>query len=394
MSYTHITSAKQLEAYCDELSRADVIGFDTEFVSEHTYRSQLCLVQVCAGDKLAVIDPLAPGIGSLSQFWEVLAAAGHQTVVHAGREEFVFSLLTVGKRPANLVDIQIAAGLVSGEYPAGYGALLNRLLNKIAQKGETRTDWRKRPLSKPQMEYALDDVRYLMPLRDKLLDKLTKLNRLSWFEAEMKAFQDDVEASLTRERWRRVSGISGLSTRSMAIVRELCRWRDSVAERRDLPTRFVLRDDLIVELAKRRSADPRQIRAIRGMERTELQREMHEIADAIDRALKLPESELPQNERREVPNQINVLGQFLSTALTSLCRSLSLAPALVGTPGDVRDLIAFRLGYGDGQPPALAQGWRAEVVGSLIDDLLSGKLSIRITDPLSDHPLVFEPART
>jgi ribonuclease D len=383
-----------LEAYCDELSHADVIGFDTEFVSEHTYRSQLCLVQVCAGDKLAVIDPLAPGIGSLSQFWEVLAAGEHQTVVHAGREEFVFSLLTIGKRPADLVDIQIAAGLVSGEYPAGYGALLNRMLNKTAQKGETRTDWRKRPLSKPQIEYALDDVRYLMPLRDKLLDKLTKLNRLAWFEAEMKAFQDDVEASLTRERWRRVSGISGLSPRSMAIVRELCRWRDSVAERRDLPTRFVLRDDLIVELAKRRSADARQIRAIRGMERTELQRAMPEIADAIDLALKLPESELPQNERREVPNQINVLGQFLSTALTSLCRSLSLAPALVGTPGDVRDLIAFRLGYGDGQPPALAQGWRAEVVGSLIDDLLAGKLSIRITDPLSDHPLVFEQART
>jgi ribonuclease D len=179
----------------------------------------------------------------------------------------------------------------------------------------------------------------------------------------------------------------------MAIVRELCRWRDSEAERRDLPTRFVLRDDLIVELAKRRSADPRQIRAIRGMERTELQRAMPKIAEAIDRALQLSENELPRNERREVPNQINVLGQFLSTALTSLCRSMSLAPALVGTPGDVRDLIAFRLGYGDEQPPSLALGWRAEVVGSLIDDLLSGKLSIRITDPLSDHPLVFEQAQ-
>lgn len=392
MSYTHITKAEQLAAYCDELAQAKVIGFDTEFVSEHTYRSQLCLVQVVAGEKLAVIDPLAPGIGSLARFWEALAEPGHETVVHAGREELVFALTTVGRRPANLMDIQIAAGLVSGEYPAGYGSLLYRLLNKTAQKGETRTDWRKRPLSKPQMEYALDDVRYLLPLRDKLIDKLSKLGRLSWFEAEMQTFQDDVEASLTRERWRRVSGISGLSARSLAIVRELWRWRETEAERRDLPTRFILRDDLISELAKRRSADARQIRAVRGMERTELQRAMPQIAGAIETALNLPESELPRNERREVPNQINVLGQFLSTALTSLCRSMSLAPALVGTAGDVRDLIAYRLGYGDGEPPILAQGWRKEVVGTLIDDLLAGKLSIRITDPLSDHPLVFEPA--
>jgi ribonuclease D len=305
----------------------------------------------------------------------------------------VFALTTVGRRPAELADIQIAAGLVSGEYPAGYGALLHRLLGKTAQKGETRTDWRRRPLSKPQMEYALDDVRYLLPLRDRLLDKLTKLGRLAWFEAEMAAFQSEIEASLERERWRRVSGIAGLSPRSLAIVRELWRWREEEAERKNLPTRFVLRDDLIVELAKRRSADARQIRAVRGMERSDLQRSMPKIVEAIDRAINLSESDLPQTERREVPNQINVLGQFLSTALTSLCRSMSLAPALVGTAGDVRDLIAYRLGYGDGQPPALAEGWRAEVVGSLIDDLLAGKLSIRITDPLSDHPLVFEPAK-
>ncbi len=393
MSYTHITTAAQLAAFCDELLRAKVIGFDTEFVSEHTYRSQLCLVQVVVEDRLTIIDPLAPGIGSLSRFWEALAEPGHQTVVHAGREELVFALNTVGRRPTELIDIQIAAGLVGGEYPAGYGSLLNRLLNKTAQKGETRTDWRKRPLSKPQLEYALDDVRYLLPLRDKLNEKLVKLGRLSWFEAEMKSFQDDVEASLTRERWRRVSGISGLSPRSMAVVRELWRWREDEAQRRDLPTRFVLRDDLIAELAKRRSADLRQIRAVRGMERNELQRLMPKIVEAIDYALKLPEKELPQNERRDVPNQINVLGQFLSTALTSLCRSMSLAPSLVGTPGDVRDLIAYRLGYGDGQPPILAQGWRAGVVGTLIDDLLAGKLSIRITDPLSDHPLVFEPTQ-
>jgi ribonuclease D len=388
MSYTEVTTAQQLSAYCDELSKAPVIAFDTEFVSEHTYRSQLCLVQVATPGGLAVIDPLATG--SLTRFWEVLAAAGHQTIVHAGREELGFSLADIGRCPADLLDVQIAAGLVGGEFPTGYGSLLGRMLSISAQKGETRTDWRRRPLSRQQLEYALDDVRYLAPLRDKLIEKITKLGRLSWLDAEMKAFEEEVQASRTRERWRRVSGISGLSPRSLAVAREVWRWRESEAQRRDVPARLVLRDDLLVELAKRRTADPRQIRAVRGMERSELQRALPKIAEHIQLALDLPQNDLPYSERREVPNQINVLGQFLSTALTSLCRSMELAPALVGTASDVRDLIAFRLGFVKDEIPVLAQGWRAEVVGTLIDDLLSGKLSIRIIDPLSDHPLAFE----
>ncbi len=388
MSYTEVTTARQLTAFCDELAQSPVIAFDTEFVSEHTYRSQLCLVQVATPGGLAVIDPLAAG--SLTRFWEVLAKAGHQTIVHAGREELGFSLTDVGRTPADLIDVQIAAGLVGGEFPAGYGSLLGRMLNVSTQKGETRTDWRRRPLSRQQMEYALDDVRYLIPLRDKFIEKISSLGRLGWLQAEMKSFENEVQASRTRERWRRVSGISGLSPRSLAVAREVWRWREAEAQRRDVPARLVLRDDLLVELAKRRTADLRQIRAVRGMERGELQRVLPKIAEHVQLALDLPQSDLPHSERREVPNQINVLGQFLSTALTSLCRSMELAPALVGTASDVRDLVAYRLGFVTDDVPILASGWRSEVVGTLIDDLLAGKLSIRITDPLSDHPLVFE----
>ena len=126
------------------------------------------------------------------------------------------------------------------------------------------------------------------------------------------------------------------------------------------------------------------------MERGDLQRLLPKIAEHIAQALDLPESECPHTEHREMPNQLNLLGQFLSSALSSICRSAQIAPSIVGTAGDVRDLIAFRLGYGGAEPPALARGWRAEVVGQLIDDLLSGRKSIRIADPTSDDPLVFE----
>jgi ribonuclease D len=388
MSHTHVSTPEQLAALCEQLREAPVITFDTEFVSEHTYRSQLCLVQVCTPAGLAIIDPLTAG--SLDRFWEVLAEPNHQTIVHAGREELGFSLQAIGRCPANLFDVQIASGFVADEFPSGYGSLLSRLLSVNTKKGETRTDWRRRPLSPQQLEYALDDVRYLIPLRDKLLSRLEETNRVAWFHDEMQAFQDEVVASRTRERWRRISGLSGLSQRSLAVARELWRWRETEAQRRDTPARFVLRDDLLIELARRRTADMRQIRAVRGLERGELQRLLPKISEHIQIALDLSQEELPQSERRDVPQQITVLGQFLSTALTSLCRSKELAPSLVGTASDVRDLVAFRLGFVNGQPPSLASGWRAEVVGSLIDDLLAGKLSIRITDPLSDHPLAFE----
>jgi ribonuclease D len=388
--HDHITTDRQLADFCRDLAAEPSIGFDTEFVSEDTFRPELCLIQVAAGERLAVIDTLA--VSDIKPFWQLLVAPGHETIVHAGREELLFCQDAVGQPPTALFDLQIAAGLVGYEYPAGYGSLMFKLLGQRLEKGETRTDWRRRPLSDRQIDYALDDVRHLKPMRDVLAARLTELGRLGWLDSEMAAWQQDVAATRSRERWWKVSGISGLSSRSLAVVRALWRWRDEEAAKRDCPARRVLRDDLIVELAKRRSADPKQIRAVRGMERGDLQRLMPKLAGAVEAALALPDSECPKPTVREVPPQINLLGQFISSALTSICRSAQVAPSIVGTASDVRDLVAHELGYvqpGDA-PPVLGQGWRAEVVGRLIEELLAGKVSVRIHDPHADEPLVFE----
>lgn len=386
-----ITTDRQLADLCRRLSDAPWIAFDTEFVSEHTYRPQLCLVQVGIEGYLAAIDPLA--IDDLTPFWQALAEGNHETIVHAGREELVFSLAATGRPPARMFDVQLAAGFIGLEYPAGYGNLISRLLGRTPRKGETRTDWRRRPLSERQIDYALEDVRHLPPLRDKLRGRLEELGRVAWFETEMAEFQADVAGMHTRERWRKVAGSSGLSGRSQAIVRELWLWREQEAARRDCPVRRVLRDDLIVELAKRRSADPKQIRAVRGLERGDLQRHLPAMCEAIARALDVPDDDCPETIRRDGSPQLTMLGQFLSSALSSICRAAEVAPSLVGTPNDVRELVAYQLGElepaGRG-PPVLAQGWRAEVVGHLLDDLLAGRVSIRIRDPRAEQPLAFE----
>lgn len=391
MDFEHITTDRGLKDFCQAVAAAPVIAFDTEFVSEHSYRPELCLIQVAAGGRMAVIDPQP--IADVSPFWELLAAPGHDTLVHAGREELLFCLAAVGKPPARLFDIQIAAGLVGYEYPAGYGSLLFKLLGTRLNKGETRTDWRRRPLTPGQISYALDDVRYLEQMAGALRTRLEQLGRVSWMDGEMQSWQEDVKATRSGQRWWRVSGINGLSRRNLAVVREVWKWRESEAEKRNCPTKRVLRDDLIIELAKRKTCDVRQIRSVRGMERRDLDRALPQLAAAVKRGLDLPEDECPAPPQREVPAQLNVLGQFLSTALAGICRANELASSIVGTASDVRELAAYRLGLlnGKDEPPLLGQGWRAEVVGRMIDDLLAGRIAVRVGDPLAEEPLLFEP---
>jgi ribonuclease D len=348
-------------------------------------------VQLAAAGRLAIIDPYE--VPDLAPLWDFLTDPGRETLVHAGREEFRFIWRYTGKAPPSWFDVQIAAGLIGLEYPASYSTLSSKLIGKSIDKHETRTDWRRRPLTQRQLEYALLDVADLEAIRGVLCDRLSALGRLSWLADELDEWKRDLVEFETGERWRRIGGIAGFSPRGLAIVRELANWRDAEAERRNQPPRRILRDDLLIEIAKRQTADQKRIRAVRGMERGDLQRFLPKIAQCVERALALKETELPRWTRTKSRPQLNLLGQFLSTALGSICRRAEVAPSLAGTAQDVRDLIAYRLdlgGFENGDVPSLARGWRAEVVGQVIDHLLAGDLAIRIGDPLHDEPLVFE----
>ncbi|MGD9128704.1 MAG: HRDC domain-containing protein [Planctomycetia bacterium] len=391
MSYLEITTDAQLIRYCHRLAKCRTIAIDTEFVSEDTFRPELCLIQVAADGELTVIDPVA--IKDIRPFWVVLAAEGHETIVHAARSEVEFCLDAIGRPPAGLLDVQIGAGLAGLEYPTSYGSLISRLLKKKLGKHETRTDWRRRPLSTRQIDYALDDVRHLAEIRNILGQKLDAAGRSGWWADEMNRWLDDLYKSRDNDPWRRVSGNSGLDPRSLAILRELYAWRNEEAAHKNRPAKRILRDDLLVEIAKQKTADARRLRRIRGMER--YKKQLDEILERIEIALELPDDKCPRQGRSNRTPQLSVLGQILFAALGSVCRKQRLAPSLVATPNEIRYWFAYRTNpeqYEDAPPPALNEGWRAEVVGNLFEDLLSGKKRIRITDPTSDFPLDFEDA--
>jgi len=389
VNYDYIDTDEGLGEFCDAIAGVPSIALDTEFVSEDRYFPELCLVQVAAGERHAVIDSLA--IAHLDPFWRLVATPGRTVIVHAGREEHRFCRRAVGQGLATWFDTQIASGLIGLEYPASYATLIQKLLGKSLGKGETRTDWRRRPLSARQLEYALQDVVYLEPLHGEISSRLKTLDRDAWLAAELAAYQDRWEQEETAERWRRVAGISGLTARQLAVLHEIWRWRDGKARQRNAPPRGILRDDLMVELSRRASADPQRIRAVRGMDWRKQQQAIPEISEAIARGLAMPVQRHPVAEGRASRPQYTVLGQFLATAVNTLARAAQVAPGLVGSVQDVRDLIAHHLGHDAGTVPVLTQGWRAEVVGQYVGRLLDGELAIRIVDPHAHEPLAFEP---
>lgn len=365
-----------------------MIGFDTEFVSEDRYRPQLCLIQVSAEGRLAVIDPMA--METTEPFWDLLAEPGRTVIAHAAREEIRFCFRYTGKPIAGLFDTQLAAGFVGLEYPASLGTLVHRLLGKTLPKGESRTNWRTRPLTDDQLTYAVADVTELEKMYESLSGKIDELQRESWLDEEIAAFQQKVIDAETSENWRRVSGSSGLKPRQLEIVRRLWLWREDRAKENDQLPRRVLRDDLIVELARRGSSDVRKIRGIRGMEQRRYSEHYRAIAAAIQAALETPESDLPQKSRGTRRVASPMLSQFLSTSIACISRQHKLAPPIVGNAEDVRELLGYELDRRENDPqPSLLKGWRGDIVGKPFRQLLAGELAIRVADVEESQPLEF-----
>ncbi|MDV6030564.1 MAG: ribonuclease D [Phycisphaera sp. RhM] len=388
MEYESISAIDDLRQFCDELADAPIIAFDTEFVSEDRYRPQLCLIQVAAGDRLAIIDPLA--MHTTAPFWDLLVQPGRTVIAHAAREECRFCYQFTNQPIAGLFDTQLAAGFSGMEFPISLGNLVNRLTGKTLAKGESRTNWRHRPLSRDQLNYALQDVTDLEAMYWMQRDAIEKLNRRAWLEEETEIRQQKVIQHETSENWRRVSGCAGMTPRQLEIIRHLWRWRDQRAETLDRPVRRVMRDDLMVELAKRGSAEIKKIRNIRGMDWRGYSAHYDDISAAIQAALEVPDDQLPRRTRKSRGVISPMLSQFLSTSMACISRQNKLAPSIVGNADDVKEVLGFELDPKEGDKiPSLLTGWRGEIVGKTFRRLLSGHAAIRVADVRKEQPLEF-----
>ncbi len=386
-----VTTPQELAACCQHLAAWRRFGLDTEFVGEDSYRPRLCLVQAATSEALFLIDPFATG--PLDSFWKEVVNPANQVIVHAGREEVRLCRQWSGQVPGNLFDLQIAAGLAGYPYPLGHGPLVNQVLGLQLSKGETLTEWRHRPLTQDQVRYAFDDVRYLLSLWQRLHDKLERLGRLAWGQEEFarltaQAVLEGPAQECTTERWRKLRGLGSLDRRRLAVARELFSWREGQAAELNRPVRSLLRDDLIVELARRNPTRERDLHLVRGLAK----RHAPGIMAALERGRGLPLEQCPAvTERDQDPLQVGLIVSVLQAVLVSCCTHEELAANLVATNADLKLLVRSQL-QGTPLPPAclFTTGWRAEHVLPHLQALLQGRRSLRIADVAAEAPFAFQ----
>jgi len=388
-----IATPSALGELVDHLRASGRFAFDTEFVSEETFEPVLCLIQVATRDRLAVVDPLA--IRDLSPFWDVVNDPTIEVVMHAASEDLRICRFKTGTVPQRVYDVQIAAGLAGFGYPLSLVNLIGQALRITVSGGETRTDWRRRPLSPAQLRYALDDVRYLLDLADLLGAQLAELGRSDWVEGEFAEFVSGILNRTEEERWRRLPGLHQLNRRSLEVARRLAEWRYNEARRSNRPIRQLLRDDLLVAIAKRQPSSRRDLEALRDFNRPHLLSRAADLLAVIANAQLVPPEELPEPPDRhdDGPGQTMVVN-LLAAALAQCCTQARVAAGLVGTSNDLRDLIRWHIQNDpNATRPELARGWRAEVCGKPLLDVLSGRCALRVADPRADVPVVLEPLR-
>jgi ribonuclease D len=306
-------------------------------------------------------------------------------VVHAGREEIRLCHLGGGQPPGNIFDLQLAAGLVGLTYPIGHGPLIQQLLGIRVAKGETLTDWRRRPLSPQQIAYAFDDVRHLLPLAGKLTTRLDRLGRAAWMREETdELIRRAVLENPAAEKWRKLRGIGSLDRKRLAIARALYVWREEQAARHNRPIRVILRDDLIAEIARRNPTKERDLSLVRGLGH----RDLESILRVVQEARALPPDQWPEAVERDFdPPQVALVGGLLQAVLGDLCARRELAASLVTTASELRGLVRTRMQKADPAEGPLTKGWRAAEVLPELLAVLDGRRAVGVRDLNAEAPL-------
>lgn len=385
-----ITTEHQLAELIDHIRERGRFAFDTEFVSEETFEPVLCLIQIATTDRLAVVDPLA--LRDLAPFWDVVLDPKIDVVMHAAGEDLRICRMKTGEVPRKLFDVQIAAGLVGYSYPLSLVNLAYQTLRISLSGSETRTDWRRRPLTAAQLRYALDDVRHLLEIEDVLRKQLSEMGREQWAVEEFADFLNSIDSRAEEERWRRLPGLHHLNRRSLEMARRLSDWREDLARRGNRPLRQTMRDDLLVAIAKRQPMNRRDLEALRDFNRPALISRSAEILDVLAEARAVADEALPiPATRPEEGPGLSTVASLLSSALAFCCVQNGLSNGLVANVSDVKHLIRWRLdGFPENQHPALMQGWRREICGKILLDVLEGRRSVRVVDPASDVPIALD----
>jgi ribonuclease D len=365
------------------------IGIDTEFMSEGRYRALLCLVGVVVrdpsadgdghADRVELVDPLDDEVDP-APLARVLADPAVEVVLHAGRQDVALLRRVWRTEVHGVFDTQVAAGFAGFGAQTGYANLLADVLGLRLAKSASFTRWDDRPLSREQLAYARDDVAHLLRLADALTARLEASGRLGWAREECRRLEESTDQRDPWLAWQRLPRIASLNPVARAVARELAAWREQTASAEDRPVGAVLADAPLVEVAKRRPAALPALERIRGLQPSTLRRRGEAILAAVARGLEAEPLPAEAVERPDA-NPADVPAVALSEALVrARVLDAGLAYELVAARNDLAQVVAA-VRRGQPEPPVRTlQGWRRDLVGAELLELLAGRRSLAV-DP-------------
>lgn len=376
-----VATQDELASLLKHLREQGRFAFDSEFIGETSYHPQLCLVQIATSSRIAIVDPMLPI--DLLPFWQLVCDPDIEKIVHAGEQDLEPAWRHVGQRPANVFDTQVAAGFAAMAYPVSLAKLIQEVLGVTLTKGLTFTQWDARPLTPRQLRYAADDVRYLPAVHDSLLSTLRDCGRLAWA-------LDECESRCDPERWtvhveddsRRIRGAGTLDGRQMSVLQALFGWREALAREQNLPPRAVMKDEVLIDMARRPPKTLEKLRDVRGLPRPVVNSFADTLLTLMQQAWNEPVPVVPRAP--EFSPRERFAADALFALLQATCGSAGIDPALVCTRQELTDLLGARR---QGQPiddyPVM-RGWRRQVVGESLLKALSGEPLGPFPSPMRD----------
>ena len=359
-----IHTADALDAALSRLRGAERLALDTEFMRESTYHAQLCLVQVATETDCLLIDPLA-GL-ELAPLHQLLQDRGKRKILHAARQDLEVLQLAGGTVPGPVFDTQVAAALLGYPAQVGYAELVARQLGHSIDKGQTRTDWSKRPLSAAQLAYAADDVRHLLVLHQELETSLAAKGRAGWVEEETAVYED---AALYRTdpaaAWKRLKGLNRLQPHEQAVARALAQWREQRAIESDRPRSWILADEALYAIATRAPESIPALDAIESLPSGVVRKRGDELLALVQTA-RSGEMPAPLEAPRKPSNEEQALAARLLKAVRDEATALGIAAEVLATRRDV-EAIAF--GSVSLERSPLVRGWRGQVLAEKLTAL-------------------------
>jgi ribonuclease D len=368
-----ISKPDELVAFCERASSSKILAVDTEFLREKTYYPRLCLLQLATPDEIAAVDPIA--LSDLSAVTRLFADPTITKIFHACSQDIEVIDDAMGVVPTPIFDTQVAAAFLGQRMQMGYGPLVEVYTGVHLAKAESLTDWSRRPLDPEQLVYAEDDVRYLPGIYDKMISQLVERGRLAWLAPEMQAVCDPMRYRHDpREAFRHAKRVTSLTRKQLAVTREVCAWRESTAMRRDVPRKWVMTDEVAIEISKRAPRDVARLRRIRGTEQVG-DRDAAQIVDAVRKGLACPADDLPKVDHHARPAaELESVIDLMYALLRLVSERSGVATQLIATRDDLYDFAVDRT------TSPVSRGWRRDLLGDSLSDLLEGKVGLTVKD--------------